>query len=989
MSTVPVAAYLHRKKNKYPERKRLNRVGILTSTIISLFIVVVIFITAWFYASLTRDLPSLAYLPVLLDPPNGILLQPTQIYDRSGEYILRTLKNPASGERQYLALPLELREDQAWQVSSPKSPESQAQLPAELVDATLAILEPNFWSSPGFSFYGLLSGTSPTLAQRLVSNLLLQEEPQGLRRNIRERLLAAQVTKEFGRAKILEWYLNSAQYGPLVYGAHSAAQVYFDKPADELTLAEAALIAAAEGAPALTPLDAPTMAADRQRQALIAMHERGFISQNELHHAVEEQLTYREKVSQPADPFYAFTELVLEELYNQLGPERIERGGLKIRTTLDHDLQVQVSCAATLQISRLEAPPSGGMLLDLPDCPAARLLPTLALDNQSEPGSLTAEAVVIAVRTGEILALAGDQTSTRYRIGQSLRSPGTLMTPFIYLTAFTHSMGPASLVWDIPLDGDDASQNVSNQIYHGPVSLRTAFANDYWVPAIQITKQVGSENVLRFSRQFGLSSLDISDLDSLLSADQNFSVGGASVLEMGHAYSVFANQGVLAGRAAEDGNGTNGLPPIKPLIVLSVEDIVGHPWMDCEVQSLNCSPQSRPLVSPQLAYLITDILSDEPARWPSMGHPNPLEIGRPTGAKLGRVGTSGQAWTAGFTPQIAAVVWMGELSPTPQEQPSDIATRGAAALWHAVIQYAHRDLKPESWSIPPGISRVETCYPSGLLPSNNCPTIARELFLDSNVPHEPDNLYRVFQINRETGQLATIFTPSELVENRVYLVVPPPAVEWAQAAGLPVPPDTYDAIPAASLPQEYIHIASPGIFSHVSGNVSIQGTAGGPDFAYFRVQVGKGLNPREWIQIGESDQTPVRNGVLAEWDVTGLSGLYAIQLQVVSTQLEMETYITQVTIDNQAPELSIQRPVDKQRFNDDQEQFIILQVNAEDDIGLQKVEFYIDDRLISTLREPPFTVSWLAIAGVHTLRVKAYDQAENASEASLVFTVDR
>jgi hypothetical protein len=123
--------------------------------------------------------------------------------------------------------------------------------------------------------------------------------------------------------------------------------------------------------------------------------------------------------------------------------------------------------------------------------------------------------------------------------------------------------------------------------------------------------------------------------------------------------------------------------------------------------------------------------------------------------------------------------------------------------------------------------------------------------------------------------------------------------------------------------------------------------------------------------------------------VTGLSGLYAIQLQVVSTQLEMETYITQVTIDNQVPELSIQRPVDKQRFNDDQEQFIILQVDAEDDIGLQKVEFYIDDRLISTLREPPFTVSWLALAGVHTLRVKAYDMAENASEASLVFTVDR
>jgi membrane carboxypeptidase/penicillin-binding protein len=989
MPTIPIAARLHHKKNNSPRRRGLYRVGIIASTIISLFIVVLITMIAWLYASLTRDLPSLANLPMQIEPPDGIFLQPTRLYDRSGQHLLRTLQNPGSGERSFLSLPPALRRDQAWQVSAQDRKEIKAYLPAEIVDATLAINEPNFWNSPGFSVYGLISGSSPTLAQRLVKDLLLQDETHGLRRNLRERLLAAQLTSVYGRDKVLEWYLNSTQYGDLIYGVDSAAQVYFDKPADELTLAQAALIAAIDHAPALNPHNSPALAIERQQQTLKAMEKAGFISQQELDQALAEHLIFREVVTQPADPFYPFTELILDELYERLGAERLERGGLTIKTTLDYDLQIQVSCAASIQVARMEATQPEDIFPDLVDCEAARLLPTLPLDSYAEPGSLAAEVVVLDVRTGQILALAGDYSSNRYRLGQSIHPSGSIITPFIYLTAFTRGMGPASLVWDIPLETNEPSLTSDHSIYHGPVSLRTAFSNDYWSPVIQILRQVGSESVWRTSQQLGLTSLDVQEIEDLLRANQKFSGAGTSLLEIGHAYSVFANRGVLAGQVVDPDNGSHSLQPIKPLSVLEVMDIQGRRWMSCEEQTLNCSLQARPVVSPQLAYLVTDILSDEPARWASMGHPNALEIGRPAGAKPGRVEDGEQAWTAGFTPQITTVVWFGKPASAQHSLPDNVAASSASALWHAVVQYANRELSPQSWAMPPGISRIETCYPSGLLTTNNCPTVGVEIFLEGNEPTSQDDLYRVFQVNRETGLLATVFTPPELVENQVYLVVPPNAVEWAQASGLPTPPNTYDAVPASSTRQADIQISSPAMFSHVSGKVSIRGSAGGEGFEYYRIQIGRGLYPREWIQIGESRRSSVQDGILAEWDVQGLSGLYAVQLLVVTKDQEVKTSIIQVTVDNTPPEVLITRPIDKQRFIGEQDQIIILQASAQDEISLQKVEFYIDDRLVSTLMQPPYTVSWSAVPGTHSFLVKAHDLAQNTSEASLIFTVDR
>jgi membrane peptidoglycan carboxypeptidase len=988
MAAVPKMLPPYIKRGKVAPHNRLQRIGIVIGSLFSLLGVFLVYAIAWLYSDLTRDLPSLEYLPELLDPPDGILLQPTRLYDSSGEHIIRTLNLSSFSEREYLGLAPELSKDHGWKVSTTERPEINAFFPAVLIDAILAISEPDFWNSSGISMKGLFNNPSPTLAQRLARDLLMADEPDGLRRSLRERLLAAQLTATYGRGKILEWYLNSAQFGPLVFGASDAAQVYFNKPAESLNLAESAFLAAASEAPALNPLEAPEITLDKQKEILYSMHELGFISQRQLTEALETSIRLPQPKLPEADPFLPFTELVLEELYKRLGANKLERGGLEILTTLDYDLQAQVNCAANVQVMRMEENRSEESEPPPTDCQAARLLPTLAMDHLASKGSLSAHVLVLDVRNGHVLALTGDTKSNQTRLAQTTYEPGSLMTPLIYLTAFTRGMGPASLVWDIPLESDDDQQLNSSQIYQGPVSLRTAFTNDYLIPAAQILGQVGAESVWRISSQFGLSSVDISDFNGMLENRPLLSGGQVTLIEIGQAYSVFANQGVLAGQTSTSKSGNNQLAPLKPITVLSVIDFQERILINCDDRPINCSPQVRPIVTPQLAYLITDMLSDESARWSTLGHPNALEIGRPAGAKIGQVGSETQAWTVGFTPQIATVVWLGDTSNAQQEYAPGMTAKGAAALWHAVIQYASSDLPPEIWTVPPGINRLETCYPSGLLPTINCPTVAMEVFINGNEPTSYDNLYRIFQVNRETGRLATIFTPSELVEERVYLVIPPNAVEWAQAAGLPTPPDSYDALTAPETLAD-VHIDFPEMFSHISGKVSINGTAAGPDFEFFRVQVGKGLNPREWIQIEEANHSPVHGAVLAEWDLDGLGGLYAVQLQVVRNDQRIDTSIIQVTVDNQNPDVKISQPEHGQQIISAEGDTFILQAEAQDDIALQKVEFYIDNRLLASLTQPPFTLSWSSTLGEHTFLVRAYDLAQNTSEDSLTFNITR
>lgn len=162
-------------------------------------------------------------------------------------------------------------------------------------------------------------------------------------------------------------------------------------------------------------------------------------------------------------------------------------------------------------------------------------------------------------------------------------------------------------------------------------------------------------------------------------------------------------------------------------------------------------------------------------------------------------------------------------------------------------------------------------------------------------PTQADNLFHTYTVNRETDLLATVFTPPDLVEVRVFMFVPAEARQWAAGAGIPVEPVAYDAIQPGA-PNLDFNISSPALFAEVSGRVQIVGTAAGNGFQYYRIQVGEGLYPREWMQVGGDVTTPLINGPLAEWDTSGLSGLYAIQLVVVYADQRVETAVILVTV---------------------------------------------------------------------------------------------
>jgi membrane carboxypeptidase/penicillin-binding protein PbpC len=542
------------------------------------------------------------------------------------------------------------------------------------------------------------------------------------------------------------------------------------------------------------------------------------------------------------------------------------------------------------------------------------------------------------------------------------------LTPLIYLAAFTRGFSPASMVWDIPdstmLTGRPDDSSLDN--YYGPVRLRTALANDYLGPASQLLARLGSESAVRTSEQLGLSR----DPNRFSSASDS---GQVSLLDITHLYAALANQGTTAGQAVATSSGES---TIEPVAVLRVERADGQVLLEWTTS------QSRPLVSAQLAYLVNNVLSDEAARWPSLGHPNSLEIGRPAAVKMGRTQLSQDGWTVGYTPRMVVGVWLGMLM---DETDSQLA-ESSAAIWHAIMQFASQDMPAEGWPAPPGITTVNVCDPSGLLPTDLCPSIVPEVFQDSSAPNYMDTLYREFQINRETGRLATVFTPPEVVEERVYLVVPPEAVDWASQAGFDIAPDTYDVI-FTPVQNPEVYISQPALFDQVRGQVTFRGSASGEGFEYYRLQVGQGLNPSSWMQIGENMTEAVENGILGVWDASQMSGLYAVELLVVREDQRFERAITQVTVDNQPPQVSILSPQADETVVNGSENTLVFHAQASDDLNLARVAFYLDDKLIGTLTQGPFSLAWKVRQGDHTVRVQAFDLAGNTSEARINFSL--
>jgi len=903
------------------------------------------------YAGLVKNLPSLDVLPDLLNPDQGLLMQPTRLYDRSGQKLLRSLENPGISRR-YLYLDT-TRADHF-------SP--------ELARVAVGYFDPAFWNSPGVSPQHFFDPNPQTIAEWLVNDLLLWEEPAGPGKTARMRLLAAQVIARYGHAQVLEWFLNSANFGHLAYGADSAAQLYLGKSAASVDLAQAALLAAALKAPGLNPLDAPELALAGEQEVLRLLLKQKVIDKEEYLRASTAEIAIAQAPVEPQIPAKAFSRLVVERLERSISLERLERGGFRVITTLDYDLQMELSCLAQTQISRLASQPG-----EQPDetrlfngnaCQSVRLLPTLPPGSQPVTETLSANAVVIDPLTGQVLALLGD-TTLQGEIEQfSSHAPGSLLTPFVAVASFARGMGPASLVWDIPssLPENLASIPDPDGTFHGPVRMRLALANDYLAPQARLVEQLGAAAVWKLAGAMGLSSLENEKSNGLIYAG-----GQTTLLEIAHAYSVFATQGFLAGERLSSRNN------LQPSLVLYVEDARGTGLLDFHAH------ETQSVTTPQLAYLVHHILSDESARWPSLGSPNSLEIGRPSGAKIGRVEGNRQVWVAGYTPRRVAVFWLG----FPGEGTQQVSPMMAGGMWHALMQYANRGLPVEDWQKPPGITTLDVCNPSGLLPTAACPETVREIFLSGSEPNVPDNLYQKVQINRETGRLATVFTPAELIEEKTFLVVPYEAKSWAQAAGLPVPPTEYDAI-QLSEPSAEVKISSPQLYSFLHGQVAIKGTAAGNGFDFYQLLVGQGVNPQTWLQIGEDGVSPVNEGVLGVWDTENLEGLYTIRLLVVRKDQTLETATIQVTVDNQAPLVRIPYPQAGQVFNQAAGETITFQAAASDAFGVARVVWLVDGIVVGESTSNPYIFTWNARQGEHQMQVRTYDQAGNVGESEIV-----
>lgn len=801
--------------------------------VLSLLTAALIIAAAFSYVGLTRGLPSVQSLPTLLSPPDGLLLQPTRITDRTGQNTLFTFA-PDSAPRRYI----------------PLSDTNPQHLPKSLADAVIARSDPNFWRHPGYDLATITNyELHPTLAQRLVFDLLLFDEPPSLRRALRERILAAQVTAQFGRTQILEWTLNSAHFGRHAFGAEAAAQLYFGKSAAQLTTAESAILAAVRDSPSLNPHDAPGTALERGEETIRMMSALGLLSDQAAANARGESPAFQAPPPTPPGPAPAFVNLLLAQLDTQFPRERIERGGLTIISTLDYDVQKGASCVTAFYAARLAGLPD-----PLLECDSLRYLS--ALPPSIVAADSSASAIVTDPKTGQVLALVGETFQAQETPLVGGHRPGSALDAFVYLTGFTRGLSPASLIWDIP--GKTSIQNFDG-VHHGPMRLRVALANDYPAPAAQVLSQMGAENVAGIASSFGVSRGE--DLTLMRAAG---------------AYGVFAQNGVYFGQNLNEA--------FMPVTVLRVEGGDGSVWLDWS------TPQAKPVVTPGLAYLMNNSLSDETARAGWLRDTNILDPGRPAAVKLGQTEDGLDTWAIGYSPSRVVAAWTGT------RDSDGLSPRAPAVLWNALMQVASQNVPPEDWSLPADVSVINVCDPSGMLPTSECPTIVNEVFLNGNEPQQADTMYRKFSINRETGLLATVFTLPQLIEDRVYLVVPSEARAWAESAGLAIPPANYDVIQAPPFNVD-VDILSPELFAEVSGTVTITGTAAGADFVSYRILVGQGLNPQEWIQVAEGT-SPVANGPLGEWDTSGLGGLYAVQLQVVRSDQRVESAVIQVTVSN-------------------------------------------------------------------------------------------
>ncbi len=574
------------------------------------------------------------------------------------------------------------------------------EIPLFFRQATIAIEDKDFYRHSGFSITGTLRAFwrnstgkqvegGSTITQQLVKTALLSPE-RTLQRKVRELVLSIAVELLYSKDQILEMYLNRVSYGGESYGVEEASQSYFNKGAKDLSLSEAALLAGLPASPTTySPFGArPELAKSRQKEVLRRMSEDKFITWEQAQKASEETLTFATpRIDIKAPHFVMYVKELLALKY---GSEAVEQGGLDITTSLDLDLQEKVQQIVFKETAKVAY---------------------LRIGNGA--------ALVTNPTTGEILAMVGSRDyfdvahDGNVNVTRALRQPGSSIKPINYALALMHNFTPGTLIEDAPITYRTPGQpNYSPVNYdgkwHGKVPLRTALGSSYNIPAVKILAANGVDNMIALAQEMGITTWNDPTRFGL-----SLTLGGGEVtmLDIATAYGVFANTGSRV-----------NLHPI-----LAIKDSNGK-----ILEKLSEYPQTRVMDS-KIAYLISDILSDNNARSPAFGHRSDLFIpGHQIAVKTGTTNNLRDNWTIGYSPDRLVAVWVGNNDNSSMSYVASGVT-GASPIWRKITDELLKGKPPTVFNPPEGLIKVAICTITGELACEGCPSRA-EFFVPGTQP---------------------------------------------------------------------------------------------------------------------------------------------------------------------------------------------------------------------------------------------------------------
>lgn len=611
----------------------------------------------------------------------------------------------------------------------------QRRIPIELTDipehvkqATVAIEDKDFYKHQGFDprgitraifniiFRGRLQGGS-TLTQQLVKNVLLTSERR-LGRKIKEFMLAVQIEKKFTKNQILQMYLNEAPYGGTAWGIGTAAEVYFKKPVNELTLVEAAILAGMPQRPSVySPYGSnPKAYLDRTKDVLRRMREDKYINrEQEKQAALElENVKFAPQSQGILAPHFVF--YVKDQLDEMFGEKLVEQGGLQVTTTLDLELQEKAQGIVAEEIEQAE---------------------NLHITNGA--------SMVMDANSGEILAMVGSKNyfATDYE-GQvnvvlSKRQPGSAIKPVTYVTAFRKGFSPASMMVDAETEFPGVDENTPYKPvnydgkYHGPVQLRYALGSSLNLPAVKLLTLVGVKDMLKTASEMGFTTLDPS-AESVARYGLAVTLGGGEVrlLDMVAAYGSFANTG----------------RKIEPVGILKVTDSKGKELFK------HRQVEGRRVLSEAEAFLINHVLSDNSARLITFGENSLIHIrGRSIAVKTGTTNDRRDNWTVGWTADTVVGTWVGNNDNTPMKQVASGVT-GAAPIWRRIFLEVLRDRPDKTFDPPSDVESLLVDSISGYPEHDGWPS-RTEYFLKGTVPTSKDPIHAMVDVCKSDGKLAT------------------------------------------------------------------------------------------------------------------------------------------------------------------------------------------------------------------------------------------